>query len=231
MLVVGAHPDDAELVAGGAIARLARAGLRVGIVDATRGEAGTRGDAATRAREADRAARILGVSVRTNLGLRDGHLEANEVTRRAVVEQIRALRPRIVIGPHAESRHPDHRVLSTVVRDACFLAGLRRWRASGAPWKPASVLSACAYLDVEPSLTVDISQVFRVKLSAIRAHRSQVAGARHLGDIPWTGRPLMDVIAIFHGYYGTRVGARFGEPFSIVDGSTAIRDLMTLATY
>lgn len=213
LLVIGAHPDDAELVAGGTIAKATKGGRRVGILDATRGETGTRGTAAGRAREAERAARILGVALRENLGLRDGYLSVEDDARRALVERIRALRPRVVIAPHWESRHPDHRALSSLVRDACFLAGLSRWRADGSPWRPSRVLYAVAYLDVRPTFYVDVSDEFDVKLRAIQAHRSQVAGARRLGDIPETGRPLLETIRVFGAYYGALIRTKFAEPF------------------
>ncbi len=218
LLVFGAHPDDAELVAGGTMSKMARRGCRVCIVDATAGEAGTRGTPAIRAREAARAARILGVARRENLGLPDGHLESNEPSRRVVVEAIRRLRPRIIVAPHETSRHPDHRALARLVHDAVFLAGLRRWRAAGDPWKPAVVASAVAYLDVAPAFLIDVSRDFARKLRSLRAYRTQVAGARRLGDVPATGRPLLETIAVFHGFYGAQIGRKFAEPFWLPKG-------------
>jgi bacillithiol biosynthesis deacetylase BshB1 len=224
LVVFGAHPDDAELVAGGSLAKMARLGYRVGIVDATRGEAGSRGTPAARAREAARAARILGVAVRENLGLPDAHLEVNEEARRAVTTAIRRLRPEIVVVPYEESRHPDHRALFTLVRDAFFLAALRRWRADGAPWTPRHLLYALAYQrDLQPGFLVDISDVFHLKERAIRTFASQLAGARSLGDIRSSDRPLLETIRVIHGYYGWLIGRRFAEPFLMANESTSVQ--------
>lgn len=222
LVVFGAHPDDAELAAGGILAKLARQGYRVGIVDATRGEAGTRGTPEIRAREASRASRILGLAVRENLGLADGYVEANEESRRAVVQAIRSLRPEIVVVPNGASRHPDHRALFTLVRDACFLSGLRRWRAAGDPWKPRRLLFALAFQNVSPRFLVDISDVYDVKERAIRAYTSQIASIKGLGDVRAAGRPLLESVRIIHGYYGWLIGRRYAEPFTEPDGAEHI---------
>src|SRR3989442_12058503 len=119
LLAIAAHRDDAELTCGGTLAKAARAGHRVGILDLTQGETGTRGDAATRAAEAERAARALGVHVRLNAELPDAHLANDEATRGRLVELLRTLRPRVAILPYPVGRHPDHRIASEVARDAC----------------------------------------------------------------------------------------------------------------
>src|SRR6266496_2059886 len=124
LLAIAAHRDDAELTCGGTLAKAARAGHGVGILDLTQGEAGTRGDAATRAAEAERAARALGVVVRLNAGLPDAHLANDETSRTKIVEMIRRTKPRAVILPYPVGRHPDHRIASELGRDACYLAGL-----------------------------------------------------------------------------------------------------------
>lgn len=216
VLVVGAHPDDAELMAGGTIAKLARRGRSVGILDVTAGETGTRGSPSVREREAVRAAAILGATLRTNLGLPDGYLDpCAEPTRRALVEAIRALRPRLVITHHEASRHPDHRALVTLVDDACFLAGLARWRARGAAWKPSALLFATAYVDARPAFLVDVSETFELKARAVAAHRSQVAGARRLGDVPDSGRPLLETIRCLDAANGALISRRYAEPFAL----------------
>ncbi|HEY6808609.1 MAG TPA: PIG-L family deacetylase, partial [Gemmatimonadales bacterium] len=112
LLAIAAHRDDAELTCGGTLAKAARAGHRVGILDLTQGESGTRGSAATRAAEAEAAAKVLGVAVRANAGLPDAHLHNDEPARVELVSQIRALRPRVVILPFPVGRHPDHRIAS-----------------------------------------------------------------------------------------------------------------------
>src|SRR5262249_51776757 len=123
-----AHPDDAEIVAGGTLAREAARGRRVAVVDLTRGESGSRGTPETRAAEAAEAARTLGAAQREALGLPDGRLADDAEQRDAVVAAIRRLRPRIVILPHWEQRHPDHTAAGRLVYAASFLAGLRNYR-------------------------------------------------------------------------------------------------------
>ncbi|MGH7751238.1 MAG: PIG-L family deacetylase, partial [Gemmatimonadales bacterium] len=145
LLAICAHPDDAELTCGGTLAKAVAQGHRVGIVDLTRGEGGTRGDVDTRKREADAAAKILGVHVRRNARLRDSYLSNDEASRRTVVELLRALKPRVVILPFPVGRHPDHRMAAELGRDACFLAGLAKYEAAGAPARPSKILHALAY--------------------------------------------------------------------------------------
>ena len=128
ILAVCAHPDDAELVMGGTIAREAARGRRVAMVDLTRGESGSRGTPETRAAEAQEAARILGASHRESLGLPDAKLQVVPEHKDPMVEAIRRLRPRVVLLQHWEQRHPDHAAASRIVYDACFLAGLRSYR-------------------------------------------------------------------------------------------------------
>ncbi|MFN0152590.1 MAG: bacillithiol biosynthesis deacetylase BshB1 [bacterium] len=213
LLAFGAHPDDVELTAGGTLAKAVRQGYAVGIVDATRGELGTRGSVAVRAREAARAARSLGVRVRENLGLPDGHLSAAPDGLKRVVEVLRTLRPRVVIAPYWESRHPDHRALSNLVRDACFFAGVKRWPARGLAARPAKLIFAIAYTGAAPSFYVDVSRDFSRKLNAIRAYRSQVVGQDRLGDVFPSGRPLLNAITVIHAGYGASAQVEYAEPF------------------
>src|SRR5262245_66558993 len=117
LLPVFAHRDDAELSGGGTLAKAARMGRRVGILDLTQGEMGTRGTAEIRAGEAERAAKVLGVAVRENLGLPDANITNDQATREKLVRAIRTFRPRVVIAPALEGRHPDHRITAQLVRD------------------------------------------------------------------------------------------------------------------
>src|SRR5204862_1037067 len=171
VLAIAAHRDDVELTCGGTLAKAARAGHRVGILDLTQGETGTRGDAATRAAEAERAARVLGVHVRLNAGLPDAHLQNDEPSRATLIELIRTTRPRVVILPFPVGRHPDHRIASELGRDACYLAGLAKYGGAGggAAHRPFNIVYALAYRDapVNPSFVVDISDSFDIKMTAI----------------------------------------------------------------
>src|SRR3990172_11900560 len=157
LLAIAAHPDDVELTCAGTLAKMSRQGYATGIVDLTNGEMGTRGDPAMRLRESQEAARVLGVATRIRAELPDAHLHNTDETRRVVVELIRKLRPRVVILPFPLGRHPDHRITSELGRDACYLAGLAKYPASGAPHRPFKVLYSVSYPEdpIKPSFLVD----------------------------------------------------------------------------
>ncbi|HEX9894946.1 MAG TPA: bacillithiol biosynthesis deacetylase BshB1 [Gemmatimonadales bacterium] len=215
LLAIAAHRDDVELTCAGTLAKAIDQGYRTGILDLTAGETGTRGSATLRAEEALAAARILGVSERRNAGLPDAHLANTDPGRRAVVEQLRYFRPRVVILPFPVGRHPDHRVASELGRDACYLAGLARYDAPGEPHRPHKILYALAYREdpVKPTFVVDISDQFSRKLDSIRCYASQFDGARNAGEIFPTGQDLYGLIETQNAHYGSLIRTRYGEPF------------------
>jgi bacillithiol biosynthesis deacetylase BshB1 len=217
LLAIAAHRDDVELTCGGTLAKAVRAGHRVGIIDLTQGEMGTRGDAATRAAEAERAAKTLGVTVRLNAGLRDAHITNDEASRKTVVELIRRMKPRVVILPFPVSRHPDHRIASELGRDACYLAGLTKYEpgTGGEAHRPYKLLFALAYREdpVKPTFVVDISDVFEMKMQAIRCYASQFDGAKAAGEVYPTGQDLYELIRVQSAHYGSLIRRRYGEPF------------------
>jgi len=215
LLAIAAHPDDAELTCGGTLAMAVRQGHRVGILDLVAGETGTSGSAALRAREAARAATALGVHQRANAGLRDAHLHNTDETRRTVVAWLRRFRPRTVILPFPVGRHPDHRIASELARDACYLAGLKRYDAGGRAHRPHKILYALAYREdpVKPTFVVDIGRTFAAKMRAIHCYKSQFDGAAAAGEIFPTGQHLYDLIETQSAHYGSLIRARYGEPF------------------
>src|SRR5215207_1855835 len=215
ILALAAHRDDVELTCAGTLLRAVDAGHRTGILDLTAGETGTRGSAELRAQEADRAAELLGVSERRNAGLPDAHLQNTDQMRRVVVEQIRHFAPRVVILPFAVGRHPDHRVASELGRDACFLAGLAKYDAEGAPHRPFKILYALSYREdpVKPTFVVDITTQFERKLAAIRCYASQFEGAKAAGEIFPTGQDLYGLVETQNAHYGSLIRRRYGEPF------------------
>jgi len=231
LLAIAAHRDDAELTCGGTLAKAARAGRRVGILDLTQGEAGTRGDAATRASEAERASRALGAHVRLNAELPDAHLANDEPTRGRLVELLRILRPHVVILPYPGGRHPDHRVASEAARDACYLAGLAKYdpHPGVAPHRPFKLLYALAYREdpVKPSFVVDISTTFEAKMQAIRCYSSQFDGAKAAGEIHPTGQDLYELIRVQAAHYGSLIRRPFGEPFFTYE-TMEVDDVLTL---
>lgn len=216
VLAVMAHPDDVELLCGGALIREAERGARTGAVDLTRGERGTRGTAELRDREANRAAEVLGLATRRNAGLVDAGIRNVPGTRRTVVELLRELRPRIVITHWTEGRHPDHRVASRLVYDACYLAGLTNYEADGEAHRPFKVVHATAFREDAPSPTfvVDVSEQMERKMEAVRCYASQFDGRSQAGEVfPGGERPLYEQIRARMAACGSRIRARYGEPF------------------
>lgn len=215
VLAIAAHRDDIELTCGGTLIKTARQGHTTGIVDLTAGETGTRGSAEIRAEEASRAAEILGVSARVNLGLPDAGIVNTPETRVALAQVIRRFRPAIVIAPAERGRHPDHRVAAQLVRDACFVAGLAKVEPSVPRHRPRKVIHALTYREdwVKPTFVVDISDELESKLEAIRAYASQFEGVIQAGEVYPNGEPLLDIVRHKAAHYGSLIRTRYGEPF------------------
>ena len=215
ILAIAAHRDDVELTCGGTLIKSAAKGQRTAIVDLTQGEMGTRGSAELRAEEAARAAKILGVAARENVGLPDAGIENTPETRRRIAVLIRKFRPRVVIAPAPRGRHPDHRVAAELIRDACFLAGLAKIDPATAAHRPTKVIHCMTYRqDFEkPTFVVDISAEFEKKMQAVRCYGSQFEGATQAGEVYPTGEPLYDVIRHNAAHYGSLIRTRYGEPF------------------
>ena len=215
ILAIAAHRDDVELTCAGTLLRAIDAGQRAGVLDLTAGESGTLGSAEVRAREAEAAAKVLGLAERRNAGLPDAHLANDEGSRRVVVEQIRYFRPRVVVLPFPVGRHPDHRIAAELGRDACFLSGLGRYEAGGAPHRPHKILYALAYREdpVKPTFVVNITDQFARKLAAIRCYASQFEGIKAAGEIFPTGQDLYSLVETQNAHYGSLIRCRYGEPF------------------
>jgi bacillithiol biosynthesis deacetylase BshB1 len=215
VLAVAAHRDDVELTCGGTLLRAAAAGHTTGILDLTEGEMGTRGSAELRAQEASRAAEVLGVSVRENLGLPDAGIVNTPETRRLVAVVIRRLRPRIVIAPALMGRHPDHRETAALVRDACFVAGLQKIDPDTPKHRPLKVIHCVTYREdfSKPTFVVDVSDYFERKLDAIRCYASQFEGVTQAGEVYPNGEPLFDVVRHHAAHYGSMIRTRYGEPY------------------
>jgi N-acetylglucosamine malate deacetylase 1 len=171
LLVFAPHPDDAEIGAGGIIAKLCREGKRVGIADMTQGEWGTKGDAKTRMREAEEASKILGLSERVCLGLPDGRLVPSIEQRTKVAECIIYLKPQLVLAP-ADDPHPDHCAAQRLVRDAVLIARLPKSDPSG-HWSVKRLAFYGIHADQSPDLLVDISRDLDTKIASIEVYRSQ----------------------------------------------------------
>jgi bacillithiol biosynthesis deacetylase BshB1 len=178
ILVFAAHPDDAELGCGGTIAKHVSLGHKVGIVDLTQGELGTRGTVQTRSEEAAESARILGVSVRENIQLRDGFFVNDETHQLKLIEVIRHFQPEIVLANAIQDRHPDHGQGAQLAAKSCFLSGLAKVETKLAgerqkPWRPKHVYHYIQSALIIPDFVVDVSAHWEAKMNAIKAFKTQ----------------------------------------------------------
>lgn len=229
VLAIAAHRDDVELTCGGTLIKLSALGRRTGILDLTAGEMGTRGSAALRAEEAERAAEVMGVAVRENLGLPDAGVVNTPETRRLVARVLRRLRPALVIAPAQQGRHPDHRITSELVRDACFVAGLAKIDPEFPKHRPRKVLHCLSYREdhTRPTFVVDISAEFDRKLDAIRCYGSQFDSVTQAGEVYPNGDPLYDIVRHQAAHYGSLIRTRYGEPFFTTE-TMRVDDITTL---
>lgn len=230
LLAIAAHRDDIELTCGGTLAKMAARGYRVGILDLTAGERGTDGSAALRGEESDAAAKILGVTARRNAGLPDAGLENTPETRRLVAGFIRAFRPRVVILPYINGRHPDHRIASQLGYDASFLAGLAKLDAPGPAHRPHKLLYTLAYREdpVKPSFVVDITEQMETKMRAIQCYASQFDGKTWGGEVfPGGDRSLYDQVRMHAARAGALIRTEYGEPFYVAE-TLEVDDVVSL---
>jgi bacillithiol biosynthesis deacetylase BshB1 len=226
VLAIAAHRDDVEQTCGGTLLRMASRGLRTAILDLTQGEAGTRGSADERAQEAAQAARILGVTWRQALDLPDGAIENTLENRIRIVRVLRQLRPRVVILPYWQARHPDHATVATLGYEACFLSGLAKVEADAAPHRPFKIVYASLYADVRPSFVVDISPFIEQRHSALMAYQSQYANQAAGSGLFVNEEEIRDRTFAEARHYGLLAGVRYGEPF--VQKEVGLVDDLTL---
>ena len=244
-LVLAAHPDDAELCAGGTIASLTHQGRRVGIIDFTLGELGSRGTVEARKQEARRAADILGVSVRHNLGLPDGQIEDTPTARLSVVTMLRAYRPHVVFTHPDACRHPDHVRAANLVKESVFSAGLIKVETRDSqgnlqqPWRPHHVLQWIQSTPILPDLVVDVSDYWAVRMEAMRAYGTQFHTGGGEGDgrlAPQSAEPetyisnpaYLDFIEARAKTWGYPIGAQYAEGFTYAQGPLGTRNLAEL---
>lgn len=223
LLVFGAHPDDAELGAGGTIALEVQLGKKVGIVDLSRGELGTRGTAEIRAKEAESAAKILGLQMRQNLELEDGFIFNSKASQLKVIEILRKYRPDVVLCNAVEDRHIDHARASSLVSDSCFLSGLikietkfpgeERWQEA---WRPAHIYHYIQWKNIEPDIVVNITQSIDKKMEAIGAYASQFFDPNSdEPSTPISSKNFMDSIRYRARDLGRLTGVGYGEGFTV----------------
>ena len=226
VLAIAAHRDDVEQTCGGTLLRMAARGLRTAILDLTHGEAGTRGSAEERAQEAAQAARLLGVGYRQALSLPDGAVQNTLENRIEIARVLRQLRPRVVILPYWQARHPDHATTGVLGYDACFLSGLAKVETGLPPHRPFKIVYASLYADVRPSFIVDITPFIEQRLAALMAYRSQYANQAAGGGLFVPEEEIRERTFAEARHYGLLAGVRYGEPF--VQKEVGLVDDLTL---
>jgi bacillithiol biosynthesis deacetylase BshB1 len=227
ILAIAAHPDDIEQTCGGALLRAAEQGYRTGAIDLTAGEMGSRGSPETRLEEAAEAARVLRLSHRSNMRFPDTRLLNAVEYRERLALEIRKLRPRTVILPWGEARHPDHAHTSAIAFDACFLAGLRKLDEEIEPARPYKLIYSAMYGNLTPSFVVDITPYFERRMESLFCYRSQYGDHDTASNLFPAAPEIRDRLAGIARYYGNLIGVRYGEPY-IVKETMRIDDIATI---
>ncbi len=226
VLCMMAHPDDAEILAGGTLIKLVDQGYAVGIVDFARGEMGSRGNAAEREREAACAAAIMGVAFRENLDFPDAYIHNSVENRERVVRAIREHRPRLVITHDRNNRNPDHTHTALLVRESCFTAGLAKYDTGQDPHRPNKIIAVMEYFVTEPDILVDVTAQYDRKRRAIACYRSQTHNPEYEGPPTYIAseRFSREMEARF-AYFGSRMHVDYAEGF-LTDLPVAVEDLV-----
>lgn len=223
ILAIGAHPDDVELGCGATLAKEISRGKKVGIIDLTRGELGTRGTAETRDQESNEAARILGVSVRTNMEFSDGFFINDRAHQIELIKMIRLYRPEILLCNAIDDRHIDHSKGSKLVSDACFLSGLLKidtkhedtdgWQE---PWRPKTVYHYIQWKDLEPDIVVDVTGFVNIKIDAVMAYKTQFFDPKSdEPETPISSKNFTDSVSYRARNLGRLIGTEYAEGFNV----------------
>ena len=229
ILAIAAHRDDVEQTCGGTLLAMHAKGWHTGILDLTQGESGTRGTAAERQAEANAAARILNVTHREALDLPDGNVQNTLENRLKIAAVLRRLRPRVVILPYWQGRHPDHYTTATLGYEACFVSGLAKIETPGghAPPRPYKILYASLYADVRPTFVVDITPFVEQRLQSLLAYRSQYGHQPTGTGLFVPEEDIRERTFATARHYGLLAGVRYAEPFVQKEVGLA-EDLMLL---
>ena len=227
VLAIAAHPDDIEQTCGGTLLKMAELGYLTGALDMTAGEMGTRGTPEIRMEEARKAAQLLRFSLRENLQMPDARLENNVAFRMTLAGVIRRLKPRVVILPYWEGRHPDHYVTSTLGYEACFLSGLTQTGRPRRPHRPFKVVYSSLYANVTPSFVVDITPYFDRRMESLFAYESQYGEQADGAGLFPNKAEITDRLRSIARFYGNLIGAKYGEPF-VVKETMRVDDLVQM---
>jgi bacillithiol biosynthesis deacetylase BshB1 len=227
ILAIAAHPDDVEQTCGGTLLRMAEAGYRTGVLDLTAGDMGSRGSPEIRVKESDAAGCKMNLSWRGNMHLPDARLENTIGVRMSLAVEIRNLRPRVVILPYWEARHPDHYRAGEIGFEACFLAGLKKLSEETDPHRPQKILYSSLYANVTPSFVVDISAQFERRMEALLCYDSQYGEIPDAADLFPKQQEIRDRLSAIARFYGNMIGVKYGEPF-VVKEAMRVDDITTM---
>lgn len=217
ILAFGAHPDDVEIFMGGSLLFFKSVGLSIGICDLTQGEAGTYGDRELRKREKNIASKMLDLNLRETLDIPDGQVRLNDTNLNKIINVLRAHCPKVVFTMPPGDRHPDHYNTHYLVKEACFLSGLKKWKNPLPAHRPGGL----AYypeltIDKKPDFVVDISAFINQKIAAIKAYGSQVVQETEKDQPPLTlirSNLFWKQLNARTVQAGSYIGVEYGEPF------------------
>ena len=227
VLVIAAHPDDVEQTCGGTLIRMAEKGYATGALELTAGDMGSRGTPEIRLAEAEAAAGKMLLKWRGNLRLPDARLDNTIAARMTLASEIRRLRPRVVILPYWEARHPDHYRTCELGYEASFLAGLRKLDEHTEPHRPRKIIYSSLYADVKPSFVVDISAQLDRRMEALFCYESQYGEAGATSDVFPGKEEMRERLAATARFYGQQIGVRYGEPF-VVKEAMRVDDIVSM---
>ncbi len=231
VLFFGAHPDDVEWGVGGSTLLLRQRGCSFAIVDLTRGELGSRGTTEERDAEGIQAAEFMGAQARENLSLPDGGLVDTPANRALVARSIRRHRPKMVVAPFWEDRHPDHAAAGLMVRNASLYCTLKKADDPSPPHLPESFLYYPLHKTIQPTFVVDTTALFDRKLELLRIHHSQFGKtASEHGVIPQGLGDYLHTLETRDRHYGLQIGTHFGEAL-IADRPLRVRGIEALLAF
>lgn len=214
VLAIAAHPDDVELTCGGTLVQLKARGKKFGIVDLTGGEMGTRGTSETRRREAERAAEILGAEFRETLDFGDGGLAVSRENELLLMDVIRREKPRLVLTPYPDDRHPDHARAGRFVTDAAFYAGLRKIETAHPAHRPQQTIYFPTASMHEPDFVVNITPAMETRRRAILAFASQFHAEGSVEPQTMLSQKMfLEAVEARARHFGFLIGVEFGEGF------------------
>ena len=226
-LAIAAHPDDVEQTCGGTLIRLAEMGYKTGVIDLTAGDMGSRGTHEDRLAESANAAGHLMLTFRGNMRFPDARLENTLAGKLSLAGEIRRLRPRLVILPYWEARHPDHYRCSEIAYEACFMAGLRKLDHYTEPHRPRKVIYSSSYANINPAIVVDVTRQFERRMESLLAYKSQYGASANRSDLFPEEKEIRERLEMTARFYGNLIGVKYGEPYAVKE-PVAIDDVMDL---